>query len=106
MPEAAILKQIHQEISTHSEEFLNLLTVKISRNILENYQLKILWKEFHRVWKRRSDGRIFEIEKLPVSYSLKDGDLMNENIGKDLAKIYKEMMPLNEFIEKALSNRL
>ena len=107
MPEASILKQIRTEISKNGEEFLKIIN---NRNFKKYFGELSKENTLQRIPKGfEKDDPMAEFLKLKsfvVSYPLKDEDLMNENVAKNLAKIYKEMMALNGFIENALNGKL
>ena len=107
MPEASILKQIRQEISTNSEEFLKIINAKSFKKYFGELSIENTLKRIPQGFEKENPmAEFLKLKSFVVSYPLKDEDLMNENVAKNLAEIYKEMMPLNEFIEKALSDRL
>lgn len=105
MPEASILKQIRQGISANSEEFLKIINDKNFKKYFGALSTENTLKRIPQGFEKENPMADFlKLKSFVVSYPLKDEDLMNENVSKNLAKIYKEMMPLNEFIENALNN--
>ena len=103
MPEASILKQIRQGISANSEEFLKIINAKSFKKYFGELSIENTLKRIPQGFEKENPmAEFLKLKSFVVSYHLKDEDLMNENVAKNLAEIYKEMMPLNEFIENMI----
>lgn len=99
MPESSVLKEIRKEISLYGEEFLAILNNKdFKRHFPELDQDDKLKKVPMGFEKEDPMGEYLKLKNFIVVYSLKDEEVLDKNAVKNLAKVFKLMKPLNDFL--------
>lgn len=99
MPESSVLKELRKEISLYGNEFLAILNNKEFKQhfpeLDQDDKLKKIPQGFEK------DDPMAEFLKLKnfiVVYYLKDEEILKNDAAKNLAKIFKLMKPLNDFL--------
>ncbi|SEW47728.1 TIGR02453 family protein [Chryseobacterium wanjuense] len=99
MPESSVLKEIRKEISLYGEEFLAILNNKdFKKHFPELDQDDKLKKVPMGFEKEDPMGEYLKLKNFIVVYSLKDEEVLDKNAVKNLAKVFKLMKPLNDFL--------
>lgn len=99
MPESSVLKTLRKEISLYGQEFLNILNNKEFKKYFpeldQDDQLKKVPQGFE---KEDPMAEYLKLKSFIVVYNLSDEEISDKNASKDLAKIFKVMKPLNDFL--------
>lgn len=99
MPESSVLKTLRKEISLYGQEFLNILNDKEFKKYFpeldQDDQLKKVPQGFE---KEDPMADYLKLKSFIVVYNLSDKEISDKNASKNLAKIFKAMKPLNDFL--------
>jgi len=99
MPESSVLKTLRKEISLYGQEFLNILNDKEFKKYFpeldQDDQLKKVPQGFE---KEDPMAEYLKLKSFIVVYNLSDKEISDKNASKNLAKIFKAMKPLNDFL--------
>lgn len=99
MPDSAVLKELRKEISLYGNEFLRILNNKdFKKHFPELDQDDKLKKVPQGFEKEDPMAEFLKLKSFIVVYSLKDEEVMDKDAAKKLAKIFKLMKPLNDFL--------
>ncbi|MCE3075728.1 DUF2461 domain-containing protein [Chryseobacterium gwangjuense] len=99
MPDSAVLKELRKEISLYGNEFLNILNNKdFKKHFPELDQDDKLKKIPQGFEKEDPMGEFLKLKNFIVVYSLKDEEILDKDAVKKLAKIFRLMKPLNDFL--------
>ncbi|GAB0155245.1 DUF2461 domain-containing protein [Chryseobacterium sp. Alg-005] len=99
MPEPAVLKEVRKEISLYGDDFLNILNQKeFKKHFPELDQDDKLKKVPQGFEKEDPMAEYLKLKSFIVVYYLKDEEVQDKNAVKNLAKIFKLMKPLNDFL--------
>ena len=99
-PEPTVLKTIRQEISAFGDEFKVILEQDEFRNYFRGLSVEDKLKKVPQGFEK--DDKMAEYLKLKhfiVTHPVSDEQLLSENAVKELAKIFKAMKPLNDFLQ-------
>ena len=98
-PEPSVLKEIRKEISMNAKEFQEILQQDDFRN---NFRGLSVEGKLQRVpngfEKDDSMAEFLKLKNFIVVHPISDDALMGENATKNIAKIFKSMKPLNDFL--------
>ncbi len=99
MPESSVLKTLRKEISLYGKEFLNILNNKEFKKYFseldQDDQLKKVPQGFE---KEDPMAEYLKLKSFIVVYNLSDKEISDKSASKNLAKIFKVMKPLNDFL--------
>lgn len=99
MPESAVLKELRKEISLYGNEFLAILNNKeFKKHFLELDQDDKLKKIPQGFEKEDPMAEFLKLKNFIVVYYLKDEEILNKDAAKNLAKVFRLMKPLNDFL--------
>ncbi|WBV60135.1 DUF2461 domain-containing protein [Chryseobacterium camelliae] len=99
MPDSAVLKELRKEISLYGNEFLNILNNKdFKKHFPELDQDDKLKKVPQGFEKEDPMAEFLKLKNFIVVYSLKDEEILDKDAVKKLAKIFRLMKPLNDFL--------
>lgn len=99
MPESSVLKEVRKEISLYGDEFLKILNQKdFKKHFPELDQDDKLKKVPQGFEKEDPMAEYLKLKNFIVVYHLKDEEVLDKNAVKNLAKIFKLMKPLNDFL--------
>jgi uncharacterized protein (TIGR02453 family) len=99
MPDSAVLKELRKEISLYGNEFLAILDNKdFKKHFPELDQDDKLKKIPQGFEKEDPMAEFLKLKNFIVVYYLKDEEILNKEAAKNLAKIFKLMKPLNDFL--------
>jgi uncharacterized protein (TIGR02453 family) len=99
MPDSAVLKELRKEISLYGNEFLAILENKdFKKHFPELDQDDKLKKIPQGFEKEDPMAEFLKLKNFIVVYYLKDEEILNKEATKNLAKIFKLMKPLNDFL--------
>lgn len=99
MPESSVLKEVRKEISLYGDEFLKILNQKdFKKHFPELDQDDKLKKVPQGFEKEDPMAEYLKLKNFIVIYHLKDEEVLDKNAVKNLAKIFKLMKPLNDFL--------
>ncbi|SMP30214.1 DUF2461 domain-containing protein [Chryseobacterium profundimaris] len=99
MPESSVLKTLRKEISLYGKEFLNIVNNKEFKKYFpeldQDDQLKKVPQGFE---KEDPMAEYLKLKSFIVVYNLSDKEIQDKNATKNIAKIFKTMKPLNDFL--------
>jgi len=99
MPESSVLKELRKEISLYGNEFLSILNNKdFKKHFPELDQDDKLKKVPQGFEKEDPMAEYLKLKNFIVVYYLKDEEILKKDAAKNLAKIFKLMKPLNDFL--------
>ncbi len=99
MPEPSVLKELRKEISLYGNEFLAILNNKeFKKHFPELDQDDKLKKIPQGFEKEDPMAEFLKLKNFIVVYYLKDEEILKKEAAKNLAKIFKLMKPLNDFL--------
>lgn len=101
MPPADLLRQIRQEIDYNTKDFKKIISNKdFIKNFktLENQKLKNAPKNYP---KDHPEIELLKYTSYIVSHNMKDNMLTDKKLLQHCAKVFKTMLPLNEFLRRA-----
>lgn len=99
MPESSVLKEIRKEISLYGEEFLAILNNKDFKKHFPQLDQDDKLKKVPMGFEKEDPmGEYLKLKNFIVVYSLKDEEVLDKNAVKNLAKVFKLMKPLNDFL--------
>ncbi|MCA6068430.1 DUF2461 domain-containing protein [Chryseobacterium sp. RG1] len=99
MPESAVLKELRKEISLYGNEFLAILNHKeFKKHFPELDQDDKLKKIPQGFEKEDPMAEFLKLKNFIVVYYLKDEEILNKDATKNLAKVFRLMKPLNDFL--------
>ncbi len=103
MPEAEDLKKIRQEIDYNSADFKSILEKKSFREtygeLSAEDKLKTSPKGFDA---QHPEIELLKLKSFTVSHPFKDSFLMNKSAAEKISEIWKELYPLNNFLQEAV----
>jgi uncharacterized protein (TIGR02453 family) len=103
MPDAALLNNIRQEIDYNTEEFkgiINSKSFKKTFGTLQGEKLKTAPKGYE---KDHPEIELLKHKSYIVSKPLSDDELYNKNLVKIIAQSFKELYPLNQFLNRVVA---
>jgi len=99
MPDSTVLKELRKEISLYGNEFLAILNNKdFKKHFPELDQDDKLKKIPQGFEKEDPMAEFLKLKNFIVVYHLKDEEILNKDAAKNLAKTFKLMKPLNDFL--------
>lgn len=99
-PDSKILKEIRNEVSSNSEDFLNIINNKDFKKYFgELDQGDKLQKVPQGFEKEDKMADYLKLKNFIVMHHLKDDEVLDKNALQNFTKIYKAMKPLNDFLE-------
>lgn len=99
MPESSVLKEIRKEVSLYGNDFVKILNDKeFKKHFPELDQDDKLKKIPQGFEKEDPMAEYLKLKSFIVVYNLKDEEILAENAVTHLAKIFKLMKPLNDFL--------
>lgn len=99
MPESSVLKEVRKEISLYGEDFLKILNQKdFKKHFPELDQDDKLKKVPQGFEKEDPMAEYLKLKSFIVVYNLKDDEVLDKNAVKNLAKVFRLMKPLNDFL--------
>lgn len=102
MPHTNILNAIRQEVDYHTKEFKKIIRDKEFRKYfggLEKYQLKNAPKNYP---KDHPEIELLKYTSYIVSHNIQEKQLIEKKLTSYCSKVYKIMLPLNNFLRRAL----
>ncbi|SIQ89135.1 TIGR02453 family protein [Chryseobacterium sp. RU37D] len=99
MPESSVLKELRKEISLYGKDFLTILNNKdFKKHFPELDQDDKLKKVPQGFEKEDPMTEYLKLKSFIVVYNLKNEEMLDNNAVKNLAKVFKLMKPLNDFL--------
>jgi len=99
MPESSVLKQVRKEISLYGDDFLSIINNKdFKKHFPELNQDDKLVKVPQGFEKEDPMAEYLKLKNFIVIYHLKDEEVLDKNVIKNLTRIFKLMKPLNDFL--------
>jgi len=104
MPESSVLKKVRKEISLYGEDFLKIINQKdFKKHFPELDQDDKLKKIPQGFEKEDPMGEYLKLKNFIVIYHLKDEEVLDKNVIKNMTKIFKIMKPFNDFLNTPIS---
>jgi len=99
MPESPVLKTLRKEISLYGQEFLNILNDKEFKKYFPELDQDDKLKKVPQGFEKEDPmAEYLKLKSFIVVYNLSDKEIQDKSASKDLAKIFKAMKPLNDFL--------
>lgn len=99
MPESSVLKTLRKEISLYGQEFLNILNNKEFKNYFPELDQDDKLKKVPQGFEKEDPmAEYLKLKSFIVVYNLSDKEISDKSASKSLAKIFKVMKPLNDFL--------
>ncbi|MEC3875520.1 DUF2461 domain-containing protein [Chryseobacterium salviniae] len=99
MPESSVLKTLRKEISLYGQEFLNILNDKEFKKYFPELDQDDKLKKVPQGFEKEDPmAEYLKLKSFIVVYNLSDKEVSDKNASKNLAKIFKAMKPLNDFL--------
>ncbi|UOU98417.1 DUF2461 domain-containing protein [Chryseobacterium daecheongense] len=99
MPESSVLKEVRKEISLYGENFLKILNQKDFKKYFPELDQDDKLKKVPQGFEKEDPmAEYLKLKNFIVVYNLKDEEVLDKNAVKNLAKIFKLMKPLNDFL--------
>ncbi|WP_228457577.1 MULTISPECIES: DUF2461 domain-containing protein [Chryseobacterium] len=103
MPESSVLKELRKEISLYGEDFLKVINNKEFKKYFQDLDQDDKLKKIPQGFEKEDPMREYlKLKSFIVVYNLKDEEVFDKNAVKNLAKIFKVMKPLNDFLNTPL----
>jgi uncharacterized protein (TIGR02453 family) len=102
MPDATLLNNIRQEIDYNTEEFkgiINNKSFKKTFGVLQGEKLKTAPKGYE---KDHPEIELLKHKSYIVTKPFTDEELLNKNLVKNIATTFKELYPLNQFLNRVV----
>lgn len=103
MPDSSILKEIRKEISVNGDEFKKILDHKDFRNNFRGLSVENKLQKIPQGFEK--DNPMAEYLKLKhfiVTHPISDEEILNKNAIQQFSQIYKNIQPLNNFLNASL----
>lgn len=98
-PEPSVLKEIRKEISMNAKEFQEILQQDDFRNNFRGLSVEGKLQRVPNGFDKDDPmAEFLKLKNLIVVHPISDDALMQENATKNMAKIFKSMKPLNDFL--------
>lgn len=98
-PENSVLKEIRKEISMNAKEFLEILEQDDFRNNFRGLSVEGKLQRVPNGFEKDDPmAEFLKLKNFIVVHPISDDALMGENATKNIAKIFKSMKPLNDFL--------
>ena len=98
-PEPSVLKEIRKEISMNAKEFQEILQQDDFRNNFRGLSVEAKLQRVPNGFDKDDPmAEFLKLKNLIVVHPISDDALMQENATKNMAKIFKSMKPLNDFL--------
>lgn len=101
MPEPNFLSAIRQEIDYNVDEFKSILNHKkfktLFGNLSDEDKLKTAPKGYD---KNHPDISLLQHKHYIVIHDLKDSQLISDKLAKEISEVFKEALPLNQFLRR------
>lgn len=98
-PETSVLKEIRKEISMNAKEFLEILERDDFRNNFRGLSVEGKLQRVPNGFEKDDPmAEFLKLKNFIVVHPISDDALMDENATKNIAKIFKSMKPLNDFL--------
>ncbi|MCQ4034412.1 DUF2461 domain-containing protein [Kaistella montana] len=98
-PDASVLKEIRKEISMNAKEFMEILEQDDFRNNFRGLSVEGKLQRVPNGFEKDDPmAEFLKLKNFIVVHPISNEDLINENVTKNIAKIYKSMKPLNDFL--------
>lgn len=99
MPESSVLKTLRKEISLYGKEFLNILNNKEFKKYFPELDQDDKLKKVPQGFEKEDPmAEYLKLKSFIVVYNLSDKEISDKSASKNLAKIFKVMKPLNDFL--------
>lgn len=99
MPESSVLKTLRKEISLYGKEFLTILNDKEFKKYFPELDQDDKLKKVPQGFEKEDPmAEYLKLKSFIVVYNLSDKEISDKNASKNLAKIFKAMKPLNDFL--------
>lgn len=99
MPESSVLKTLRKEVSLYGQEFLNILNDKEFKKYFPELDQDDKLKKVPQGFEKEDPmAEYLKLKSFIVVYNLSDKEIQDKNASKNLAKIFKVMKPLNNFL--------
>lgn len=99
MPESSVLKTLRKEVSLYGQEFLNILNDKEFKKYFPELDQDDKLKKVPQGFEKEDPmAEYLKLKSFIVVYNLSDKEIQDKNASKNLAKIFKVMKPLNDFL--------
>lgn len=99
MPESSVLKTLRKEISMYGKEFLNILNNKEFKKYFPELDQDDKLKKVPQGFEKEDPmAEYLKLKSFIVVYNLSDKEISDKSASKNLAKIFKVMKPLNDFL--------
>ena len=103
MPPLDVLANIRQEIDYNTEDFKKILNAKdfktYFKELSQDDKLKTAPKGYP---KDHSELNLLQHKHFIVMHPLKDSEVMDKNFPTYAAKVFKAMLPLNQFLRACM----
>lgn len=99
MPESSVLKTLRKEISLYGKKFLNILNNKEFKKYFPELDQDDKLKKVPQGFEKEDPmAEYLKLKSFIVVYNLSDKEISDKSASKNLAKIFKVMKPLNDFL--------
>jgi len=102
MPEPEILNSIRQAIDYDPKELLKIINAKSFKKTFGQIEGEKLSRPPKGFDADHPQIELLKHKSFTVMHALSDAQINSPNLKKDLLKIYKEMKPLNDFLNKSM----
>jgi uncharacterized protein (TIGR02453 family) len=101
LPESPVLKALRQEISYNGKGFLKVINDKKFKKLfkLDAEKLSRVPQGFD---KEDEMGEFLKMKEFICLHSLSEDDVLCSGAAEKMSKVFKEMVPFNDFLNKAL----
>lgn len=99
MPESSVLKTLRKEISLYGQEFMKIINNKDFKKYFSELDQDDKLKKVPQGFEKEDPmAEYLKLKSFIVVYNLTDKEILDKNAYKNLAKIFKIMKPLNDFL--------
>lgn len=99
MPESSVLKTLRKEISVYGQDFIKILNDKAFKKYFPELDQDDKLKKVPQGFEKEDPmAEYLKLKSFIVVYNLKDDEITDKNAVENLAKIFKVMKPLNDFL--------
>lgn len=102
MPESQVLERIRQEIDYNGEELIKITKGKSFKKLFKEIEGDKLCRNPKNYPADHPHIELLKFKSLNVIHYLEDKQIESKNFVPNILKVYKEMKPLNDFLNRAI----